>query len=185
MKFIKKMIREHVVLAVCIGVLAPFTTLSVISLFFSSDREIVYVLNEVFSRCGISKIPGKDCTAIYEFIIGNTGTREETVRLVWPFNLSVWDRGQQILNIAADQPRGRDPQLACETTVAQSTCLIENFAAGALLIIKLSCLACNGHEIGMMEGKPVAVQTIAKISHGDPRVTTVFRRLQDLLNLFL
>ena len=184
-EFIKKMIREHLVLTVLIVALAPFTTLSVVSLFFSSDREIIYELNAVFSQCGLSKIPGKDCAAIYEFIIGNTGAREETVRLAWPFDLSVWERGQQVLNIAADQPRDHDPQLACETTVAQSECVIENFAPGTLMIMKFSCLACSGHEIGMLEGKPVAVQTTATISHGDPRVTIVFRRLQNVLNLFL
>ena len=74
-EFIKKMIREHLVLTVLIGVLAPFTTLSLVSLLFASEREIVYALNEVFTYCGLSKIPGKDCIAIYEFIIGNTGMR--------------------------------------------------------------------------------------------------------------
>jgi hypothetical protein len=170
---------------VLIGVLAPFTTFSLVSLFFASEREIVYVLNKVFTQCGLSKIPGKDCTAIYELIIGNTGTREETVRIVWPFDLSAWDRGQQVLNIAADQPRGHDPQLACETSGTQSECIMENFAPGALVIMKFSCLACSGHETGMMEEKTVTVETTAAIAHGDPRVTTVFRRLQNLLNIFL
>jgi len=184
-EFIKKSLREHLVLTVLIGVLAPFTTLSLVSLFFASEREIVYVLNEVFSQCGLSKIPGRDCTAIYEFIIGNTGEQEETVRLVWPFDLSPWERGQQVLNIAADQSRGHDPQIACETSGTQSECVMENFAPGALVIMKFSCMACSGHDTGMMEEKTVAVETEAAVAHGDPRVTTVFRRLQNLLNLFL
>ena len=86
-EFIKKMIREHLVLTVLTGVLAPVATFSVVSLFFAAEREIVYELNAVFTQCGLSKIPGKDCTALYELIIGNTGTREESVRLVWPFDL--------------------------------------------------------------------------------------------------
>ena len=80
LEFIKKMLREHLVLTVLILVLAPFTTLSLASLFFASDREIVYTMNKVFANCGLSGIPERDCVALYEIIIGNTGMREETVR---------------------------------------------------------------------------------------------------------
>ena len=184
-EFIKKALREHLVLTVLIGILAPFTTLSLISLFFASEREIVYEFNEVFTYCGLSRTPGNDCTALYELIFGNTGLQEETVRLVWPFDLSPWEREQQVLNIAADQPRGHDPRIACETSGTQSECIMENFAPGALVILKFSCLACSGHDTGMMEEKTVAIETGAAVAHGDPRVTTVFRRLQNLLHLFL
>ena len=184
-EFIKKMIREHLVLTVLTGVLAPVATFSVVSLFFAAEREIVYELNAVFTQCGLSKIPGKDCTALYELIIGNTGTREESVRLVWPFDLSPWERGQRVLNIAADEPRGRDPQIACQTSGIRSACVMENFAPGAVVIMKFTCFACSGHDTGMMEEKPVDVETEAPVVHGDPRVTTVFRRLQNFLKLFL
>ena len=185
LKFIKKSLREHLVLTVVIGVLAPFTTFSAVSLFFASEREIVYELNEIFSQCGLSKIPGKDCTALYELIIGNTGVQEETVRLVWPFDLSPWERGQKVLNIAADQPRAHDPQIICQTSGTQGECVMDNFAPGALVIMKFSCLACSGHDAGTMEGKPVVVETTASVAHGDPRVNTLFRRMQNFLNLFL
>ena len=184
-EFIKKMIREHLVLTVLIGVLAPFATLSIVSLFFASDREIVYELHKVFAYCGLSRIPGKDCTAVYEVIIGNTGIKDETVRLVWHFDLSTWERGQRILNISADQPRGHDPELGCDTSGAKSECVLKNFAPGALVIMKFTCLACSSQVVSIMEDKPVAVQTEASIAHGDPRVTIVFRRLLNLLNLFL
>lgn len=185
LEFIKRSVREHLVLSVLIVVLAPFATFSVVSLFFASEREIVYELNAVFTQCGLSKIPGKDCTALYELIIGNTGAREETVRLVWPFDLSPWERGQLVLNIAADQPRGHDPQIACETSGTQSACVMENFAPGTLVIMKFTCMACSGHDTGMMEEKVLAVETEADIARGDPRVTIVFRRLQNLLNIFM
>jgi len=185
LEFIKRSLHEHLVLSVLIVVLAPFATYSVVSLFFASEREIVYELNAVFTQCGLSKIPGKDCTALYELIIGNTGTREEKVRLVWPFDLSPWERGQRVLNIAADQPRGHDPQIACETSGTRSECVMENFAPDALVIMKFTCFACSGHDTGLMEEKTVTVETEADVAQGDPRVTAVFRRLQNLLNLFL
>ena len=65
LEFIKRSLHEHLVLSVLIVVLAPFATYSVVSLFFASEREIVYELNAVFTQCGLSKIPGKDCTALY------------------------------------------------------------------------------------------------------------------------
>lgn len=185
LEFIKRSLREHLVLTVVIGVLAPFTTLSVASLLFASEREIVYELNEIFIQCGLSKIPGKDCTALYEFIIGNTGVQEETVRLVWPFDLSPWNREQKVLNIAADQPRDHDPRITWQTSGTRSECILENFAPGALVIMKFSCLACSGHDAGTMKGTTIAVETEAAVARGDPRVTTMSRRLQNLLNLFL
>lgn len=185
LEFIKKMLREHLVLSVLILVLAPFTTLSLASLFFASDREIVYTMNKVFANCGLSGIPERDCVALYEIIIGNTGMQDETVRLVWDFDLSAWERGQQILNISADRPRGHDPVLACKTSEFHSECGMEKFAPGALVIMKITCLACSSQTIGRMEDKPVAVQTAAHMARGDPRVTIVFRRLQNLMNLFI
>jgi hypothetical protein len=173
------------VLTVLIGILAPFTTFSLVSLLFASDREIVYALNQVVSTCLLSGTPGKNCVAIYELVIGNTGTQEEKVHLTWPFDLSPWKRGQQILNIAADQPRRHDPRISCDTSESQSECYLEEFAPGALVIMKFTCMACSGNDIGMLEEKKVSLETDAKISHGDPRVTTVVRRLENFLNLFL
>jgi len=184
MEFIKKMVSEHLVLSVLIGILAPFTTISLVSLFFASEREIVYELHEVVTYCALSGTPGKNCVATYELIIGNMGEKEETVRLVWPFDLSPWERDQQVMNIAADQPRPHDPGIACETSGSQSECIMENFAPGALVIMKFSCLACSGSDIGMLEEKKVSLETGANVAHGDPRVTTVVRRLQNLLSLF-
>jgi len=184
-EFIKKSLREHLVLALLIVVLLPFTGLSVFSLFYSSSREIVYDQNKVLEYCAHAGTPGKNCTALYEIIIGNTGSQEETVRLAWPFDLSAWERGQKILNIAADEPREHDPRLACETSPTQSACTLDNFAPGTLVIMKFTCLACSGLEVGRMEGKPVAVESTAKIAHGDPRVNTIFRRFENLLSIFL
>ncbi|MGH8120363.1 MAG: hypothetical protein ACRESK_07095, partial [Gammaproteobacteria bacterium] len=166
-------------------VLLPFTGLSIFSLLFSSAREIVYEQNKVFEYCTPSGTSGNNCTALHEIIIGNTGTEMETVRLVWPFDLSLWERGQKILNIAADEPRNHDPEITCETSRTQSVCVLEDFATGTLVIMKFSCLACSGREIGLMEGKAVAVETIAPVAQGDPRVNILFRRLQKFLNLFL
>ena len=184
-KFIKDSLREHMVLAVFTGILAPFTAISLVSLFFASEREIVYELNEVVTYCTLSGTPGKNCVALYELIIGNTGGQEETVRLIWPFDLSPWEREQQVLNIAADQPRSHDPGVACDISESQSECVMENFAPGALVIMKFSCLACSGNDIGMLEENKVSLETGASVAHGDPRVTTVVRRLENFLNLFL
>ena len=184
-EFIKKALREHLVLVLLVLVLLPFTGLSVFSLFFSSAREIVYEQNKIFEFCAPSGTPGKSCTALYEFIIGNTGSRKETIRLAWPFDLTTWERRQKIMNIAADQPREHDPRLACDTSPTQSACVLSDIAPGTLVIMKFTCFACSNLDIGRMDEKPVAVETTAKIAHGDPRVNTIFRRFQNLLSIFL
>lgn len=185
LEYLKKVLGEHLIIVVLIVVLAPFTTISVVSLFFAREHEIVYDLRKVYAECGFAGTPEKDCVARYEMVIGNTGLQEEPVRLVWPFDISVWDRDQQVLNIAADNPRGQDPHLTCETRIEQSTCVIENFAPGSMLVLKFTCLGCSSQDSGMLEEKPVNVETEATVSRGDPRVTSFLRRLQNLLNVII
>lgn len=184
-EFIRKFLREHLVLSVLIIVLAPFTTLSVFSLFFASDREVVYDAHMVSSHCGLSNIPGKDCAGIYNVIIGNTGTQEEIVQISWPLDLIHWQTDKKIMNIAADDPRTHDPVFTCDMTETYSKCVINKFAPGALMIIKLVCYACSSRDLDRLENTPVEIQTVAVLSYGDPRVTAVMRRIQILLNFIL
>lgn len=175
-----KYLRMHPVLYVLITILIPFGTASIVSLLISSDREIIYETSLV-SHCGLSNVPDKDCVGLYHITLGNTGTRAESMLLTWPFDLSGWQRGHNILNIAADSPRANDPVVDCKMMESATACTIDQFAPGAMLIMDWTCYACGGMDLEKLEEMPVNLQSSATIAYGDPRVTILFRRLQALL----
>ena len=182
---IKKIIQKYLLLSRITAILVPVTILTAIFLFIYSNREIVYK-TDINSKCGLSGSRGKDCAGVYHIIIGNTGAREEKVRLLWPRDLSAWGNADfRIMNITADRPRAHDPVCKCAITGIERVCAINNFAPGTLVIMEFECYACSKEEISRLVDTPVTVQTEANTLHGDPRITTLFWRMQNLLNVFM
>ena len=179
---ILKLIREHLVIVILIVVLTPLTGISIASLFFAREREIVYEAYMMVSQCLEGGIPGQNCVGIYQVNIGNTGEHEESARLSWPMDLANWKIDHQISNISADAPRSHDPEVKCDMSGSPGICEIEQFAPGTFVEIKLVCYNCSGHEVSQLEEVPVAVDSDAVISKGNPRVSILVRRLQVLLS---
>ena len=178
-----QLVREHVIIVLLIIILTPLTGITIASLFFSRDHEIVYEAYMMVSQCLQSGTPGQNCVGIYQVNIGNTGVHEESVRLSWPMDLAMWKTDWKIQNIAADEPRKHDPVVKCEMSDESGQCVIEQFAPGTFVEIQLVCYNCSGNEVSQLEELPVDVTSSSPvISRGNPKVSILVRRLQVMLS---
>jgi len=175
--FLRQAMRRRFLQTVLILGLVPVAAFSLLSPF---SREIVYDMHAVFSMCQ----PGGECVGRVELIIGNTGDTNERVTLVWPRLEGPWSRDHNVLDISADQPRQGDPVIDCVAGGGRQECTIEQFPAGALVVMHLDCLRCSKRELGWVADTPLQVQSAAHVSYGDPRVTLLFRRLMSFAQLF-
>ena len=180
---ILKLVREHLIIVVLIVVLTPLTGITIASLFFSREREIVYEAYMMVSQCLQSGVPGENCVGIYQVNIGNTGEHEESAHLSWPMDLAKWKTDWKIQNIAADAPRSYDPVVNCDMSENPGECTIEQFAPGTFVEIQLVCYNCSGNEVSQLEELPVDITSSSPvISRGNPKVSILVRRLQVLLS---
>ncbi|MBI2994946.1 MAG: hypothetical protein HYY48_12340 [Gammaproteobacteria bacterium] len=179
----RESLRKYFVQTILVIVLIPAGVFSASSVLFPFSREIVYDMHTVFSTC--HAIRAGQCVARMELIIGNTGHTDETVNLVWPRFEGPWSQYHNVLDISADRPRGGDPVVRCSVAEGRQECSIEQFAAGALVIMQLDCYRCSKREVEMLGDTPLEIQTGAHASYGDPRVTLLFRRLLALARLFM
>lgn len=124
------------------------------------------------------------CVARMELNIGNTGETEETVTFRWPHFAGGWAGGHDVFNISADRRRSHDPVVHCRDKKGQRECVIDQLAAGTLIVMHLDCYQCNSHEVDLLRTTPLEVRTDAHAVHGDPRVTLLLRRLMSLAQLF-
>lgn len=180
---ILKLVREHLVIVVLIVVLTPLTGITIVSLFFSRDREIVYEAYMTVSQCLQTGTPGQNCVGIYQVNIGNIGEEEESVLFSWPMDLSRWITAKKVRNIAADTPREHDPVVNCEMSENSGECKIDQFAPGTLLEMQLVCYQCAEEEVRQLKDLQVDVTSSSPvISTGNPQLSILFRRLQVLLS---
>jgi hypothetical protein len=176
-----KLIRKHATLVI-VGAAALVAGWEyAASLLFAPERAIMHDGRLVFADCELAGAePGRGCVAEYEFMLANTGRREERVVATWPAAIGRWSLQERVQNIAADEPRSHDPVVACSAAAGQSECIVDRFAPGTLLILRFRCLPCGGGEIaGLGEARP-GIQTEARVYRGDPRVSALVRRLQVL-----
>ena len=180
---ILKLVREHLVIVLLIIILTPLTGITIASLFFARDREIVYEAYMMVSQCLQTGTPGQNCVGIYQVNIGNTGEQEESVLLSWPMDLARWKTDWKIQNIAADAPRSHDPVVECEMSEEPGECTIDQFAPGTFVEVQLVCYNCAEEEVQQLKELQVDVTSSSPvISRGNPQVSILVRRLQVLLS---
>lgn len=168
--------RSNLVLMIMVAIPITF-------LVFSHGSEIVYNEHPVFTMCNLAGAPkGKDCIGSYEILLGNTGSEVETIHLKWPVAVANWERSLHIQNIAADEPRERDPELACDKHADVFECVLEQFSPGTLLTLYMRCMPCGGKDIEMMNGKPANLETSARLYQGNPRNKVFFRRVYQMIS---
>ena len=172
-------LRNHIALAVIALVLVTTGLYTLLP----SSREVFYEMHPVFTLCRPAT-GGTTCAARMELNIGNTGNTEESVSLVWPHFEGGWTSGNDFFDISADRPRGRDPEVNCDTSGGRRECDIERFAAGALVVMHIDCIQCSKREVRLLQKTPLEIQTDARAVYGNPRVTLLLRRLTAFAQLF-
>jgi len=173
-------IRRHALLAAvaAIGLLVGADYAA--SVLFAPERAVMHDGRLVFADCSLPGAGGKNCVAQYEFLLGNTGQREEDLIAAWPVDIGHWERQLRLLNIAADEPRARDPDVSCESAAGGTGCRVDHLAPGTLLIVQFRCMPCAESEVsGLRDARP-EIRGGARVYRGDPRVNALVRRLQVL-----
>ena len=167
---------------VLIGVaLLIFGTVSFRSLFLSAEREIVYDAAMVASFCA----KAGTCFGIYELKIGNTGKlQQDGVTVVIHIPRQKWTASHSVSDLAGDHPRAGDPAIESTSSADAYTYAIERLAAGTEVKLRFNCTACTIDELRHAKATPVEVHAAGTLLQGDPRVTTLGRRLNLLLTFF-
>ena len=180
---VREMIRRHAVLAVLAVAGAVAGADYAVAVLFAPARAVMHDGHLVFAECNLPPAEsGRNCVAQYEFILGNTGRHEENVIAAWPAVIGRWSLQTRVQNIAADEPRSRDPEVSCDAPADRTECRVQGLAPGALLILQFRCLPCGGEEVtGLAEVRPeLRAESGARVYRGDPRVNVLVRRLQVL-----
>ena len=167
-------LREHFVLLL-VGVALAWTgVVSIRALFFTSAHEIVYDGRLSMSYCTRASV----CFARYELAIGNTGSETQaaiTARV--PIDTSKWSASHTISNIAADQRRANDPDVNLATSNTAYVYTLNRFAAGTEFLLTLECRLCTVEDLERAKSTRAEVQASGSVLPGNPRVTTLSRRL--------
>jgi hypothetical protein len=168
--------------AVLLGVgLLIFGTVSFRSLLFRAGIEIAYDGRMVTSFCAKSGA----CIGIYELVIGNTGKLEqERIEAVIHVDPAKWAASHSIADLAGDRARTADPEVKFATSDGAYTYAIAHLVAGAEFKLRLTCAACSIEELRLAKETPVDVRANGTVLHGDPRTTTLGRRLALLFSFF-
>ncbi|MEK7876714.1 MAG: hypothetical protein AAB325_11045 [Pseudomonadota bacterium] len=170
------------VYSVLIGVvLLSFGTVSFRSLLVKADREIVYEGKMVISFCAKPEI----CYGRYVLTIGNTGKlQQDGITAVVRIVPAVWTASHSVSDLAGDHPRAADPAVKSTSSGDAYTYVIDRLAAGAEIKVRFECAACSIDELRLAKATPVDIHAAGTMLEGDPRVTTLGRRLSLLLTLF-
>ncbi len=178
--------REHIILFVLAVCMVPLGAVSAMSLLIGIGSEVVYEERPIFTMCNLRGAPeGKDCVGSYELSIGNTGHNNESLKMLWPATVGNWSHSHQIMNIAADEPREKDPTFKCMKSEEAFECNLQEFTPGALVIIKMSCLGCSNKDMDIINGKTIKLETDADLYKGNPRVSVFWRRIHGFFGWFL
>jgi hypothetical protein len=170
------------VYSVLIGVaLLIFGAVSFRSLIVSADREIVYDAAMVTSFCA----KGGSCFGIFELKIGNTGKlQQDGVTAVIHVAPPKWTAQHSVSDLAGDRPRAAEPIINSTTAGDAYTYAIDRLPAGAEVKLRFDCTACTIDELRLAKTMPVEIRATGTVLQGDPRVTTLGRRLNLLLTFF-
>ena len=119
------------------------------------------------------------CFARYELNIGNTGsTTQDKVVAVVHVDPAKWMVTHRVQDLAGDRPRAADPRIMHVESERDVVHEIDQLVAGANLIFTLDCHGCSIDEIRRAKETPISIQAAGKILQGEPRVTTLARRLK-------
>ena len=167
---------------VLIGVaLLIFGTVSFRSLFLSAEREIVYDAAMATSFCA----KAGNCFGIYELKLGNTGKlQQDGVTVVIHVPPQKWAARHSVSDLAGDRPRAGDPAIKSTPSAEAYTYAIDRLAAGTEVKLRFDCTTCTIDELRLAKAAPVEVNATGALLQGDPRVTTLGRRLNMLLTFF-
>jgi hypothetical protein len=179
--FLAGALRKRAYIALIGFALLIFGTVSFTSLLFKADREIVYEGKMVASFCAKSGI----CFGHYELAIGNTGRlQQDGITAVVRIAPAKWTASHSVSDLAGDQPRAADPTVKSTTSDNAYTYAIDRLTAGAEIKVRFNCTACSIDELRLAKATPVDIYAAGTLREGDPRVTTLGRRLSLLLTLF-
>ena len=175
---LRQTLRDHIRLVLLGIVLLVTGTVSFRSLLFTAAQEIVYDGRLSMSYCTRSDI----CYARYELAVGNTGSspQNDVVARI-RIDPAKWSTSHQIQNIAADRTRANDPDLRLEKSDDGYLYTLDHFAAGAEFLLTLECRLCTAEDIKLAKDTAVEIRANGTVLKGDPRVTTLARRLSRLL----
>lgn len=179
--FLARALRKRAYIALIGVALLIFGTVSFTSLLFKADREIVYEGKMVASFCAKPGI----CFGHYELTIGNTGKlQQDGITAVVRVAPAKWTACHGVSDLAGDHPRAADPAVKSTSSSNAYTYVIDNLAAGAEIKVRFDCAACSIDELRLAKATPVDIHAAGTLRKGDPRVTTLGRRLSLLLTLF-
>ena len=171
-------LRDHGRLVLIGLVLALTSTVSFRTLFYTAAQEVVYDGRLALSYCTRSGI----CIGRFELDIGNTGSASQPLlRASIQIDPAKWSAGHEIRNIAADQARNNDPEISQTRTDDGYVYTLSNFDAGTEFLLTLQCLRCSPTDLEKAKSAGVEVQAAGDVLQGDPRATTLARRLSHLL----
>jgi hypothetical protein len=185
MDFLRRVFGGKLVAAGLLILLIPVSAISVISIFWQPEHEVLWHGSWLINNCNILQSQdGSKCIGQYELSVANTGDQPELVQIRWPLDLGHWSVDQKVLNLSADRKRLNDPDIACDWHAAEAKCSIKDFAAGTLLLITLRCLSCERAALEFLSSHPPTIISDAKVYESDPRGTLLFRRLFFFLSFF-
>ena len=167
---------------VLIGVaLLIFGTVSFRSLFLRAEREIVYEGRFAASVCTRSG----NCYGRYELTIGNTGKlQQDGITAIVHVAPGKWAAQHSVSDLAGDRARAGDPAIKAALSGDAYSYAIDHLSAGAEIKLRFDCAACSLDELRLAKATPAEVHASGALLVGDPRVTTLGRRLNLLLTFF-
>jgi hypothetical protein len=180
-------IRQHLGFALLIRIGLPVIVLGlpILAVIASSDNEVSYSVNTVFSLCNSFGKPLKgvtldNCATWFDFKLANTG---DNLQPLVEFSIPVGTAALsdvQILHLVASNEK--IPKIAVQTTDLPGEYRIRELPPNVLVTVRLST---SGREQarGLKEGQGVEVRANGRVINVDPHAAVVIRMLYALFTV--
>jgi hypothetical protein len=180
-------IRQRLGLALLIRIGLPVIVLGlpILAVIASSDNEVSYSVNTVFSLCNSFGKPLKgvtrdNCATWFDFKLANTGDK---LQPLVEFNVPVGTAALsdvQILHLVASNEK--IPEITVQTTDLPGTYRIRELPPNVLVTARLSTSGLEQAR-GLKEGQGVEVRASGRVINVDPHAAVVVRMLYALFTV--
>ena len=159
-------------------ILALLFGTNVTSIFFQSNKEIVYEYEITYSMCMESS---SLCAYGAELQLANTGKVSLSNIAVEIQNIPREVKiDTRVLNLSASNPRKNDPSIQVNIMASEHEILIDDLSPGALVEAKFTG-SVEPDKLEVLKGVGVNVVSDGEIIEGDPHGTALGRMLSPLL----
>jgi hypothetical protein len=180
-------IRQRLGFALLIRIGLPVIVLGLplLAVIASSDDEVSYSVNTVFSLCNsfgkpLKGVTPNNCATWFDFKLANTGDNPQPLI---EFSVPVGTAALadvQILHLVASNEK--IPKIEVQTTGQPGTYRISELPANVLVTVRLSTSGLEQAR-GLKEGQGVEVRANGRVINVDPHAAVVIRMLYALFTV--